>query len=79
MVSTERRGAHEAVLVRRSLRKPVDDGLFVEMVYADGRNTDAGEIVEAEPPRRLAPILKRSNHGKGNFRKSFVGSSSGTR
>jgi uncharacterized protein YndB with AHSA1/START domain len=25
-----------------------------KMVYPDGRTTDAGEIVEAEPPRRLA-------------------------
>ena len=24
-----------------------------KLVYPDGRNTDAGEIVEAEPPRRL--------------------------
>ena len=155
MVSTDRRGVHEAVLVRHSLRKPVDGGILVEDGVRDGRITDAGEIVEAEPPRRLvirwqhqnkpelkaegesqctmelepsgtavklsithtierepskfiaavsgawpkvisnlkslletgstrsgsrtpiplrAPILERSNHGKGHFWKSFVGS-----
>jgi len=61
-------------------------------VSGDGQITDAGEIVEAEPPRRLvirwqpsfcrsntplrAPALDRTNHGKGHFWKPFVGSSS---
>ena len=32
-----------------------------KMVYPDGRNTDAGEIVEAEPPRRLVIRWQHQN------------------
>ena len=53
MVSADRRGVHEAVLVRQSLREPVDRGIPWKKVHPDGRVTDVGEIVEAEPPRRL--------------------------
>src|ERR1700731_2000934 len=32
-----------------------------KMLYSDGRITDAGEIVEAEPPRRLVIRWKHQN------------------
>ncbi len=35
-----------------------------KMVYPDGRNTDAGEIVEAEPPRRLVIRWQHQNNSE---------------
>src|SRR5438046_10593363 len=35
-----------------------------KMVYTDGRNTDAGEIVEAEPPRRLVIRWQHQNNSE---------------
>jgi uncharacterized protein YndB with AHSA1/START domain len=53
VVSADRRGIHEAVLVRRARRKPVAAGSPWKSVSPHGQILDAGEIVEAEPPRRL--------------------------
>jgi uncharacterized protein YndB with AHSA1/START domain len=35
-----------------------------KMVYPDGRNTDSGEIVEAEPPRRLVIRWQHQNNSE---------------
>jgi uncharacterized protein YndB with AHSA1/START domain len=37
-----------------------------KLVYPDGRNTDAGEIVEAEPPRRL--VIRWQNQYQPEFK-----------
>ena len=57
----ERHGVHEAILVRHALRERVDRGLAVEDGAADGDVCDAGEIVEAEPPRRLVIRWQHQN------------------
>ena len=61
MVSADRRGVHEAVLVRHALRKPVDGGILVEDGVRRRTIFDAGEIVEAEPPRRLVIRWQHQN------------------
>ena len=64
MVGADRRGVHEAVLVRRSQKSQWTAGSSWKMVYPDGRNTDAGEIVEAEPPLRLVIRWQHQNNSE---------------
>ena len=53
MVSANRRGIHEQYRFGVCCETPRAGGSPWKLVYPDGRNADAGEIVEAEPPWRL--------------------------
>jgi len=45
---------HRTLLVRRRLRSDWKSGSAFEMVRSDGTVSDAGKVVEYDPPRRLA-------------------------
>ena len=45
---------HRALLVRHQLRFGLEGRLAVRAGAGDGKVTDAGEILEADPPRRLS-------------------------
>ena len=63
MGGADRPGGHEAILVRHASGERLDNaGSPWRLVFADGRVADAGEILEADPPRRL--VIKWRNEFK---------------
>ena len=61
MVSTDRWGVHEAVLVRQPLRKRLDGGVPMEAFVQKRSGLRRRQIVEAEPPRRLVIRWQHQN------------------
>ena len=61
MVNTDGRGIPEAVLVRHALRSQWKTGSPWKLVSGEGQIFDAGEIVEAVPPRRLVIRWQHQN------------------
>ena len=69
MFGADRPRADETILVRHEAGSPW------RLIFADGRVADSGEIVEADPPRRLVikwrnefrPELKAEGFARGSY------------
>jgi uncharacterized protein YndB with AHSA1/START domain len=53
LVGADDTGIQQEILVRHDARVRMDAGLVLAACFKDGRIVDAGEVVEADPPRRL--------------------------
>jgi len=69
VVSTDRRGVHEASYwFGMHCESQWTAGSSWKMYPADGQITDAGEIIEAEPPRRLVIAGRHQNKPRAQGR-----------